>query len=162
MATYLTDPYTQVYNALWDLLEAQTGLTKKVRFGNRIKLTGDNPQPYRREALNADFPELVIEPVSGGEITYSSTAIMIGQNFTIGIASGDLRLQKQAFPLKWEIIKALYKTRGNLDLDFVTQVRLRDLTEMRLDEQSNRGASGWVVAIGVSVDMCFPTTDLQE
>ena len=161
MTALIIDPFTQVLDALWDLFESHKGFTDLVRLKNRIKVSGRDRMPYKQEVQAADLPEVLIEPTEGGDLTYTSSAVQMVQNFAIRLATGDLRANKLLFPLKWEVIQALYKTRGELGLSFVKQVRVTDLAEAAIDEEANRGHAGWSASIGLAVDLYFSNTELQ-
>lgn len=143
------DPFTTVYNRLWDLLENNGELASLVKIGNRIKSTKD---AAKKTYSNADLPELRIEP-SGGkcEIKKTNTTMPITQNFSVVCTAGDLRVHKSFLPVKWALLNALTDTTGNLGLSFVRHIALTDV----VDGANNERFPGWNTAFEINVEMWF-------
>lgn len=143
------DPFTTVYNRLWDLLENNGELASLVKIGNRIKSTKD---AAKKTYSNADLPELRIEP-SGGkcEIKKTNTTMPITQNFSVVCTTGDLRVHKSFLPVKWALLNALTDTIGNLGLSFVRHIALTDV----VDGANSERFPGWNTAFEISVEMWF-------
>jgi hypothetical protein len=155
------DPFTQTLNKLWDLLESHEEFTNLVRLGNRVKLTAADPDPYKPRAQSADLPEVRVEPNGGqAELFATSTSTRAVQNYAILVTTGDLRVNKLLFPLKWELMKALSKSGDNLGLAFVKKVRIGELTEST-ERKGAPGTRGWSGTITVTVEMWFPNSQLQ-
>ena len=154
-----TDPFTQVLEALWDVLEAHGGFAGMVKLGNRIKYSNGDGDPEKREAQYGDLPEVRIEPAGGGEVSYTSTGIQTTQNFLVHMVGDDLQIDAAIFPLKWHIIKAFRRASGDLDLSFVTHVRISDSDEMQ--DELARGARRWSGGLSISVEMYFELDELE-
>ena len=161
MTALITDPFTQIYDAIWKILENHKGVTKKVRLKNRIKLSGVDPNPYKNTVLDADLPELLLEPTGGGGFAWTSTGLQMASNFQLRLAAGDLRVHKQLFPIKWEIIRALKQTRTNLDLSFVKNVEITDINETIGNDEVDRGTPSWTGLFEISVQVYLTNTELQ-
>ena len=161
MTALLTDPFTQIYNAIWTVLENHDGITKRVRLKNRIKLSGKDPDPQKTNILGADLPELLLTPSGGGTFRWTSSGLQMMTNFQLRLAAGDLRVHKQLFPIKWEIIRALKQTRTNLDFSFVKDVDIADISETTGDEDADRGTPSWTGLFEITVSIYLTNTELQ-
>jgi len=161
MTALITDPFTQIYNAIWTILENHDGITKRVRLKNRIKLSGRDPDPYKSTVLDGDLPELLLEPSGGGGFLWTSSGLQITTTFQLRLAAGDLRIQKQLFPIKWEIIRALKQTRTNLGLSFVKNADIIDITETTGNADVDRGTPSWTGLFEIAVQIYFTDTELQ-
>ncbi len=158
----MNEPFTEVYDAIWTLLESQSGFATRILAGNRIKLTGDGLDPRKETILDADVPEAYLEPVAGGEWHWTNQALRFTQLYELTITSGDFRLDRSLFPLKWEIIKLFGKNRTNLDLDYVKNVRLVGFEDSRTDPEANRETLTWSFRAAIAVDMKWSNAELQE
>jgi hypothetical protein len=180
-----TDPFTQVYEALWGLLEAHPGFVGLVKVGNRIKYSGDSErQVDKPQALSADLPQVRLVPAGGAvEVGPSSTSgCRIVEQLDVEVWSGDRRLQVALYPVKWEVLKALAGARDNLGLAFVTKLRMGDAREalragpdwgdprtaLKADpawlghrgRHGGGGVTGWVLVLRVSVEMWFSAAEI--
>lgn len=163
------DPITQVYYALWELLEAHVPLAAMVRVGNRIKFSGANRDPMKDEVSGADFPEIRVLPVSSEpHLQRTSNGSSIVKRFRVVAATGDQRVDAGLFPLEWEIYRALSSWATVL-----MSLRWKDKPYVRLAKpisvedgisrtDMERGIKGWASIWEVEVSMWFSTTDLQE
>lgn len=156
-----TDPFTQVIERLWDLIEADGELAGLVKPGNRIKLTGDGQIPMKASVQDGDMPELAIEPV-GGSLNphYTSTSLSVTQLYRFSLVTGNLMVDAVLFPVKWALLKLLVRICGNQleELPFVTNADLiGEAIEEGFDraQEKNRGTSGWALGLTLSVAMTF-------
>ncbi len=155
------DPFTQTLDKIWDLLESHTGFTDLVRLGNRIKVSGTNPDPYKPRPQSADLPEVRVEPEGGKvELFATSSSSRATQDYAVSLVTGDVRVNKQLFPLKWEMMKALSKSGDNLGLSFVTKVRVREVGES-VGQEDHRVKRAWSGKWIISVEMWFANSQLQ-
>ena len=161
MTDLITDPFTQIYNAIWTVLENHDGITSRVRLKNRIKFSGKDPDPQKSNVMDADLPELTLTPSGGGGFFWTSTGIQMEPSFKLQLATGDLRVQKQLFPIKWEIIRALKQTRTNLDLSFVKNIEISDIDESTENADSDRGTPQWTGLFEILVHVYLTDTELQ-
>ncbi len=157
-----TDPFTQTLDKLWEALEGHAALAALVKAGNRIKLTGEGGDPYKPSTQYADKPELAIEPAGGSiETAATSTSARILQDFDIRLATGSLRVGRELFPVKWEIVKALAAAGQTLGLSFVRKVTVTSATDRRGDDEADRGTPGWTTVLTVRTEMWFAEADLS-
>lgn len=152
------DPFSQIENALWSALEKHKGFTDLVKVGNRLKM--DRGFPNKPEAMVADMPEVRIEPAPSLEqynITPNPRSSMGGVvPFALQVTTQDMRPSKMAYPVKWQIIKALTRAGVNLDdLPFVIDVNINGVADSNIDQEANRGTRGWrtlyLIAVRISI-----------
>lgn len=158
-----TDPFTRVYNALWDVLEKHKGLTDLVKVGNRIKFTerGFGLRPEKDNIMDGDLPELLLVPAnSQTQLFATSSSTQAIQEFELRFTTGDQRIDQLHFPLKWQVMIALSKCQ-KLNLPFVKRLGIDSFTETTDDPEANRGKKGWSARILISVEMWFGHTVLQ-
>jgi len=154
-----TDPYTQVIEKLWTLIEADSTLAGLVKAGNRIKFTGDGQLPMKTNPTDGDWPQLMIIPVGGPANPHtSSTSSEATQRFDFSLHTGNMMVDASLFPVKWALFKVLARAVLNeLGLPFVTNADMRDdgveVFDARAEEQ--RGTKGWSLGLTVTVEMTF-------
>lgn len=171
MAT-ATDPLSLVYVALWDMLEAHSGLTDLIRTGNRVKYAGFLQVPRKDIVQNADVPEVGITPTGslfGLQITSNSTRIV--ERYDAGLLTGTSQLSETGtfLPIKWELLRAFTGWEAALraltweSKMFVKLLKLTDIVDILLDvkEAKDRGIAGWTSLLRFEVTMMFATADMQ-
>ena len=183
-AVLVLDPFTMVYDALWNLLESHHGLTSLVGISNRIRFhstraeivdaeaavdsdgiahSGDNTDPIKANVVPSDLPELDIRPAGGSFAPWAtSSSAHATQLFMVGITTGDLRIAQKLFPVKWALFRALMRARHDLQLDFVNQVAIDGVDETLGLEEQERGTIGWVALIMISVRMSFDRETMER
>lgn len=169
------NPFTQVYNALWTMLEAHTGFTDLVRIGNRIKFTGTRTDPNKPEIMTADLPEVRLIPIgTSPHIQRTSNSGSVVKRFEIQLATGQIRLDQEGsegigaslFPIEWEILRAMHGWQGVLGTltwngkTFVRLVRPGQVNELSVQPEMSRSIRGWVALWACEVEMWFTTADL--
>lgn len=149
------DPFTQVYEKLWDLLETDSQLAAHVKVANRIKLNSRKVLHGKFRLSTKDLPELTIEPAGGTcEIKRTTTSMPITQHFAVRMKTHDLRVDRSFFPIKFALLNRLTDVTGNLGLSFVRRVQVDDMTDGRNDD----GHDGWHTAFNITVEMWFKIT----
>lgn len=163
------DPFSLIYDCLWDTLEAHRGFRDLVRDGNRVKLSGRDRSPIKEQAQAGDLPEVRI--VATGVTphlnrTSSKSSVMV--SFEIGIATGDQRLDAGVFPVAWEIIRALSAEETTPKLvalkwdgaTFVVTAKAGAVNVGASDVDLNRGIVGWSALWAVELELWFPTASI--
>ena len=116
LTTSSTDPFTQVYCAVWDMMEAWSGFTGLVSIPNRIKFLGDKLKPTKEIITDSDLPELCIEPdCVEPHLQANSGESMLIQKFKFYAATGNQRLDTLGpagmngaiFPVAWEMYRSM-------------------------------------------------------
>ena len=167
------NPIIQVYEALWQLLEADSDFTELVKAGNRVKYStvdGVEPRvkPVKEIMQDADLPEVRIVSVSAEpHLQRTSNGSSMQRTFSLQIATGDLRYSEKLWPVEWAALRALSRWAETLlaltwnGKTFVKLVRPGAISEGRAESDLNRGISGWSTIWAITVDMWFTTSDLQ-
>lgn len=163
---FTIDPFTQIYDAIWDLLEANEEFTSLVKLGNRIRFDGSVRNPLKERVSNADFPEVILVMV-GGEINqkFSSTSVQITKTFRVMVNSGTLKASVHLFPIEWAALKAIHAGMDTLNLSFVKRLRIGNVEYSLLDSRTENPSAKnsviqWVGVLDLVVDMVIPITDM--
>ena len=157
-----TDPFTEVYDELWTLLENCKDFTDRVRLANRIDLTEDKVDPLKSQVQTSDLPEALLFPSGGGGVAYTSTGIRIAQNYTLRVVSGQIRLHLTYLPIKWAVLKALTRYAGDTQHSYVKSVDVVDSPDALDADEEGRGTRGWAFAMTIQVEMHWSLDDLRE
>lgn len=161
----MADPYTQVYDAIWDTLESSVDFTNLVRVGNRIKFAGDSRAPDKEHVMDADFPEVRV--VTSGDVPHplrTSSHSSVQKTFAIQIVTGDRLLDARIFPVQWAVHRALTNwpnTLGALTWNgekYVTSFQFTEGVSNVDDDELNRGIAGWSTIWQCTVEMWFATS----
>lgn len=157
MSDFAIDPYTQVYDRIWELLEAEASLMQLVKPGNRVNLQDRNPSPRKSNTQDGDLPELSVMPMGGGvDLWKTNTTAIFDEVYRIAIATGDLRPHKQLNPIKFAVLRALGRTANDLGLPFVVTTNCMSVTDTLYDLAQNRGTVAWSALYDVRVTMKIP------
>lgn len=156
------DPFGAVYAAIWAALLNEVEVTGRVPANARLRYDTDTLPVFPRKIAVADTPELEVVPTGATEdLVYTSTNCRIDQDYDIRVTCADTRLRKQLTPLKWGIMKALYKASPTLGLDYVVLVSVADAVEMA-EGDPTRGTPRWTLAVTVSVTMMIARSQLAS
>lgn len=164
------NPFTLVYNAIWNLLLARPSFVEQVKVGNRITFipTGDNKVTTQKDfnKLGADFPEvqLLIEGTEPHHNNTSSSSTL-KRIYAIQVNMDGALLSPGLFELEWEIFIALkhwWLTVSALEYKnerFVKAVRNLPTTT-GYNIQDNSTIRGWASIWRAEVEMHFSNTNL--
>ena len=169
----MSDPFTLVYDGLWDLLEASSSFTALVAEKNRIKFTttdGLIRRPDKDSLTESDIPEVMIYP---GPMRFADHRDSSGQSinriYSVLVTSGERILDAggsgKFFPVQWEIARALINFDDILDLTyeatkFVHKIEQLPTVEGMDDSTLNRDLKGWSAVWQADVQMWFTNTIL--
>ena len=160
------DPFTQVYNELWSMLEEDSRF--EVKPGNKIKFNQPDRAPRFTDLSTVDYPQvtLIAENITGNLCNTSSTSMLI-RRYSWVIAAGDFRVN-QIFPLEWAIYAGMLAWRHRLTLLkhpddngdlFVKRANVTDTNFDLLERQrEQRGLVGWISVWTIEVEMHFTTS----
>jgi len=156
------DPFTLVYNALWDLLEDDKTLKSMVRLGNRIRLTGDDRNPIKEKYATEDLPEIIVFPRRILPNTHKgSNFCFIEEELSVEVRTGNVNLV-DLYPLKWAVYRASTRWKTFLsslkwrNLSFVLDVDLISSDDASLTEATTRRLTGWSTLWVFRTRMKFP------
>lgn len=158
------EPWGQVLTALWEVLESRPSLTSLVKPGNRIRF--DNR--IRKSTLQAaDVPCVaVVADAVDPHIFRTSNGSSFKRTFRFEIRTGEVDITAQAFPVEWEIMKAVAAIwnvtppEKPLDLDFIRSIKAVQGQAPTADPDGK--SNGWYTVIGVEVEVWFDTASLQS
>lgn len=164
------DPFSMIYEALWQILEDSPDFSVRVKPGNRVKFIGKLDRlPEKDEILTADLPEVRVIPAGGTpHLQRTSNSSSCLKRFVIQVATGDRRVDASLFPVEWAVYKALtdwtniltaLEWQGNT---FVNLARPMEITEDIGLINLERGISGWVTVFACEIHMWFKTSDLVD
>ncbi|MEA3351192.1 MAG: hypothetical protein U9Q82_11260 [Chloroflexota bacterium] len=163
----MANPLTQVTDALWTLLEANTSFTDLVRAENRIKY--DNRDPEKDEVAYSDYPLVRIrESSTHAHPRRASNMTTFAKQYHIQIATGE-QSYVSIHNVEWEIIRAFADWTTHLealewDVDasnFVKDCQLLTAEQVLDDQKLNRGIRGWSTVWGCLVLFAFQRTALK-
>jgi len=159
----LSNPYREMYTALWDVLAK----SEDVRAVADIVSQGEGGQGVTRRKLDPEENEegkrvrVFLVPRPGGAVkSISSTHSRVIEKFTVASASGFVS-HADIMSLKWGIVKALWANR-TLGLAFVERTDV-DALARRPNVGTNvlgERAITWDVDLVISVTMYFDRNDL--
>lgn len=164
----LGNPFVKVFNALWDLLEADPEFTARVPIGNRVKYNiADDRQPLKQDITTQDLPEVAIVFTTGStNIPDTSSSSKIIGNYQLIVNTGDYRINEFMNVLNWIVVCNFARWREVLlsltwkDQAFITRVSPVNITMGESDPQRNRGIKGWTTLWAVEIEMHFKTSNL--
>jgi len=167
VGTLTEDPFTLVARSIWDTLEAHTRFADLVPANNRIKLIDGARDPIKDQISVEDLPEVRMLPAGSSfhaHRTSNSTSCM--QRYALQVSTGDIRMNKWLFPVKWIIFRALKDwptTLGTVLWNtkvFVKNVILNEAADGINEADLSRGIKGWSTIWSCEVEMWFTTGDL--
>lgn len=159
------NPYIKVYDTIADALEVASPLASLVAAGNRIRFDqAARPDPEKQNIQDADVPEWQLEPAPGGGVQYyaASNTHLLTQVLALRITTGDLRVNRYLYHVKWAAVRAIGALQPNIGLSFVRDVRVIDATETRDDDIANRGREGWSCIMMIEVDIQITRSQLAS
>lgn len=162
------DPYSMVVDGLWELLEQDSEFGTLVKPGNRVKFTGKNREPLKEEVGTSDLPEVRIVPTGSTPRQHGSSCSYVDTvTFEVQVASGDQRLDAYHLPLKFIVMRLMYRVQEFLkerviwNNEQVVQVaRPVSVREGYSEADLNRGIVGWSAVWGVEVQLWWKRSTL--
>lgn len=160
------DPFSQVHNALWDMIERNSELQSMLSESNKIKYDVETSQ--KDQISDADLPELVLlsNGMGAGDEDNSSQRTL-KRVYTWGIATGDFRINESYNKLCFELYRAMIDAeivlcpltwKGNT---FINDFRILKANEGLLMRQLERGIRGWSGLWDCQVHFSFCLNDLR-
>lgn len=162
----LDDPFSQVYEALWQLVERNEKLRTYLPLRNRIKYEEQTDPKFN--ISDADVPELsLMQENISFDIHCNSSQRGMTRTYIWGVASGDFRINPVYNAMSFELYRCMIDWESTLceliweDCRFVQQLRLRSAEEGTFMSDKNRGILGWSAIWTCEVDFIFPTGKLR-
>ena len=162
-----TDPFTLVYNRLWELVEATPEFTDMVKVKNRIKLTGLASDPMKNEVNDGDLPEVILSfqgLIGNLHSTSHTTSFDVRYNWVV--STGSRLVDTRLFPLQWALCIAMAKWGTLTALTWSGSTFVKDMSSVAFDAgesnvERNRGITGWSTLWTVELKLIFRTSDLR-
>lgn len=163
------DPFRQIHDTLWYLLEQHSGFTALVPAGNRIKHAEGfedadrDRDPGKRAGMSADYPEVRIVSSGGKAHQYrSSSRSSCRKDFQIQVRTGEQQTGL-LFRVEWEILRAMMDW-----LDYIEHLEWHDnrfakrcaVQEVSDTVTGRKGNRGWSTAWACSTELWFDSADL--
>lgn len=164
------DPYTLTYRALWAMLERSDRFSAVVRPGNRIKLDGVDRAPFKEDISEADLPEVrIVEIDSTPQLYRASNCDTDTVKYEIQVSTGDQRLTRLLYPLKWIIFCAMADATDYLRQAVVWHGTNPVVSALPVSVASgvstldlNRGLKGWSGVWAVQVQFAFASNLIRS
>lgn len=162
------NPFSLLFNALWDLAESPS-METLVKPGNRIKFNLETTRdPQKTEVMDADLPELVLMVESAsGNIHANSNQSSLEREYAFWLSTGDFRTNYRLHPVEWALYCAMADWKSVLgaltwrDKKFVKKLDFVGGTTGISNQQLNRGITGWSSIWRCRITMYFETSDLM-
>lgn len=160
------DPFSMVYNALWEMVERNKNLATYIPVGNRIKY--DDVAAIRASNEDADTPELAL--LSGGGSfgdTDNSSQRSCVREYIWALTSGDLKLNTIFNPIQWELFRSMNDWECVLcsltwcNCAFVSNCRIISAEDSSINHELERDILGWTSLWNMQVDFQFPKASLK-
>jgi hypothetical protein len=162
------DPISQVYDALWSMVEASPALADMIKTGNRIKYSGENRDPQKPEISDADMPELQIISVGTSPgLSRTSSGSSILKRFRVQVSTGDQRLDSGLYAIEWELYRAFVDWATTLksltwnSKAYVIKALPVSVQDGKSNNELQRGIRGWISLWECEVEMWFSTADMS-
>lgn len=166
----MSNPFTKVHAAIWELLESDNAFNDAVKVGNRIKFTDDNERTnkLKQAVVTADMPELavVITGIDAALFNTSSSSKFI-LTFSLIINTGDFQLDRIALDVNWILYCNLAKWKGTLSAvewcneRFVKRVDFISNAIGQTVAERNRGINGFSSVAQIVVECHLKTSNLN-
>lgn len=164
------DPFSQVFDKFWDMLEAHPDTSAMIKPGNRIKLNEqDTRQPTKPFVQVADLPELVLV-TEGGNVSLhnTSSSTKIVRRYSWLLSTGDARVNYLLYPLEWLLVEAFSNWTREIalltykDKSFAKRFDFVDISEGWTRADQNKNIKGWSSIWKCEIEMHFATSDLKR
>lgn len=167
------DPFTIVYEGIWDMLEANADFCTLVKPGNRIKYNGPARPAIKDEISTADTPEVRVVPLSTEyHLQRTSNGTSITKTYGIEVSSGSTIAANGVWAVEWQILRAvsnwqtylsnLVWPEGSDGSEFVKLCKPLSAAEGVRRTDLNRGIYGWSLVWAVEVEMWFCNDAIQN
>lgn len=160
------DPFSLVYNALWELVERNQKLKELLPAGNRVKFDDENP--IKSEVTDADLPELMLLLAGGTPGQYDTRDYKsITRQYVWALETGDYRVNPIYNRITFELWRSMVDFECVLcaltwcNCNFVKDCRMVSVDENRANPEANRLIEGWVGLWACEVDMGFDKNILK-
>lgn len=163
----MIDPFTQVYDALWVLVERNNALQMYLQPRNKIKY--DEPNEPKPNIGDGDLPELALldSTINFNTVPTDCSNESLAKDYVWAITTGTYQIQPLFNELTFELYRSMIDWESSLmqlewyDCKFVHRCRLQSGDSGTLMRDIDRGVSGWSALWTVKVDFVFPRNKLR-
>lgn len=163
------NPFTLVFDALWEMPLTHPLFVSMVKEGNRIRFNTPSRDPLKQTVAGADLPEVILtsEGLSAALYNTSSTTKCV-RKYSWLISCGDLQINEVLFQVEWAIFVSMLSWKEKLaaltwhDEHFVKRADVTSVTNGQSNAEANRGIRGWSALWQCEVEMHFKTSLLKN
>lgn len=160
MTEPLLDPFSQVYNALWKMVNRNKNLNDYLPKGNRIRFEHESDVDTAKS--DAQMPELALL-CGGGSFggKDNSTTRSVTRNYLWALTTGDFRINPVFNKISWELFRSMVDWSCVLcnltwcDCNFVQECRVVSADDSFLPQSLQENIPGWSSIWQVEVDFAF-------
>jgi hypothetical protein len=158
------NPIRLIYDALWDLLEANSLFASHAR--KTIKFTGTAMHPELDSVSEADLPEVRI--VLGGLKPHpynTSSSSRLTVTYRVQVATGEM-LFASVLDMQWIVYAALHNWKTHIETlewngkTFAKKLTTDEVQDTDSNSKLNRGIRGWSTVWQGTVDCWFDSSDV--
>lgn len=162
------DPFTQIFNAFWEMLEASEDFCRLVPLNNRRKESVTSRLVQKPSVQSADLPEVYVVPTSiTPHLNSTSNSSCFTVSWEIRVTTGDQRATQKILELSWVIIRALANWQTKLGvLSWMSQNFAKEHVPLAVnfDDESLemlRGIRGWFSVWSGQTTVWIRTLDVK-
>lgn len=166
-----TEPYSQVYDRIWEILTTRTAWSALVKPGNRINFSGDDADPTKQQIAEGDLPQATLVQggfIDGGFTSGTNRCAQFDQTFELQLLARDLRIDL-INQLKFQTQAALHNAGVHLGLTDASAAQAGPFVEnWRIqgsdtpDTPGNSGKLVWRTVLSITVTMAWPRGAFAE
>lgn len=161
------NPFSLVYQKIYDIAAENTILSERIRPGNQIRFDAANAG--KKVSSSADFPELIlVQSALLGNLIASSARSEVTVTYEWILTTGSWDLGNLGSELQWGLFTASSRWCQDLTVlqwnykNFVKNVQLSEVSITVDDDERNRGIQGWTIVWPLLVEMYFLRTEIRN
>lgn len=162
------NPFTRVYNKVWDILEASSDFTAIFPVGNRVKFNSDTLRsPLKEKITSADVPEIMVHmPNMNINLNNSSNTTKIVTKLQIVVNTGDYRINLFLNNIQWLLLCILKDAESEICTltwrgdSFCKILRINDIAIGDRIENRDSGVNGFTSLWACELEMHFAHSDI--
>jgi len=159
------DPITQAYEYLYNQVKNDDRIKEMCNKGNFISIITKKLNPFKSGRTEGDMPELALVPVGASVmLSATSTSAEFQKRFQWQLATGNWNAGDDLFPVEYELVRVLARTKANMSNDSACprtlwQLELSEITNSDQDPDINRNKDGYSALVEIS---CTIHIDLRS
>jgi len=162
------NPFTIVYDKLWQMAEANYVLEKWLDIGNKEKF--EKRVGQKKSISTSDTPELILfQNSTTYNLKATSSSTRLSRQYIWGLATGDQRVNAVLNQVSWELFRSMLDWENHLcglkwdGEPFILQALLIDSNDSPPGDlaSTEKGILGWTSLWTMEVQMQFATDKLR-